>query len=94
MGDWFRIEWYGAIVCFHRCLPEVFKPENSEVRGIIPEWQAVSPAKGQYGAMYRQCIEMEGRKEEAGGRMAPFYSWVDFHLVLNFCSDQNTSLTQ
>lgn len=65
---------------FHRCLSEVFKPENSEVRGIIPEWQAVSPAKGQHRAKYRQCIEMEGRREEAGGRMAPFLLMGGFSL--------------
>lgn len=80
MGNWFRIEWYGATVCFHRSLSEVFKPENFEVRDTIPEWQAVSPAKGQYEAMYRQYIGMEGRREEAGRRMAPFLLMGAFSL--------------
>lgn len=40
-----------------------------------------------------QCIEMEGRREEAGGRTAPFLLMGGFS-VLNFCGDQNTSLTQ
>lgn len=82
MGDWFRSEWCGAIVCFHRRLSEVFKPENSKVKvsDIIPEWQAVSPTKGQYRAMYRQCIEMEEGREEAGERMAPFLLMGGFSL--------------
>lgn len=74
MGDWFGIEWYGAVVCFHRFLSEVFKPENSEGKGIIPEWQAVSPTNGQYRSVYRDGGE-KGRGWRENGSF-PTHGWI------------------
>lgn len=69
MEDWFRFEWYDAVFVFHGCSSELFKPENSKGRDVIPQWQTVVPAGSQGGGRV-QCIKGGGAQGGGWGRRA------------------------